>query len=75
MSNLSNPTGVIVDPAERAMRQSQYKGSACRGRFVIEGEDAYWLEKFARDRHMTVDALVKVYIMEGLFRARVYNEM
>jgi len=72
MSSLSNPTPVAKDDPIRVINIQKYSNNKTVGRFVIKGEDAYWLERLAREQGMTVDALVKIFVIEGLYRRRSY---
>lgn len=74
MSSLSNPVPMSKDDPNRIINYKKYESYRTLGSFIIEGEDAYWLERLARenDPPMTADAFVKVLVMEGLFRRRSY---
>jgi predicted DNA-binding ribbon-helix-helix protein len=74
MSQLSNPKGLEGDSRDR-LRALAYRGERVAGRFVLEGEDAHYLKVIAAERNMTVDALVKQFAIEGLWRARTFKEM
>lgn len=73
MSNLSSPKGLLVTGVRDD--DQPHKTYLAIGKFRLEGEDAFWLYRLAEERNMTVEALVKVYIIEGLFRARSYREL
>lgn len=72
MTTLSRPVGEQPDkddPVQR-LRQLSYRERRVVYRGLIEGEDAYYLEQAANDRGYTVDALVKQFVIEGLWRHR-----
>lgn len=71
MTTLSRPLSQDNpdDPVTR-LRAISYKEARVVYRGLLQGEDAYFLEAAARERGYTVDALVKQFVIEGLFRHR-----
>lgn len=70
MTYLSDPLVGQRSPAERLHANQLHSREEVAGRFLLKGEDAHWLKKIAKERNMSVDALIMQFAIEGVYRAR-----